>query len=76
MGDFFAMGGYAPYVWVAFGVTGLVVIGNAVAAFRRERMIRERLRQRILRRAGARMERHSQQDLPTAGTRGKHYDAA
>jgi heme exporter protein D len=26
MGNFFAMGGYAWYVWMAYGVTALVVV--------------------------------------------------
>jgi heme exporter protein D len=51
MGEFLAMGGYAQYVWTAFGVTFLIVIGNVVAARRRWRMTRDRLSRRVERQA-------------------------
>jgi len=35
MAEFFAMGGYAPYVWSSFGLTAVVLIVNVVAARRR-----------------------------------------
>jgi heme exporter protein D len=31
MSDFFAMGGYAWYVWMAYGVTALVIVWEIVA---------------------------------------------
>lgn len=37
--DFFAMGGYAFYVWTSFGVTALVLIANAWVARRREKSL-------------------------------------
>jgi len=35
--DYLAMGGYAPYVWPAYGLTALVMGGLAVQAVRRLR---------------------------------------
>lgn len=29
MTEFFQMGGYAPYVWSAYGITLLVIVANA-----------------------------------------------
>ena len=37
MAEFFAMGGYAQFVWSAFGLTLVVLILNIVAARRRLR---------------------------------------
>ena len=34
MSDFLAMGGYAPYVWSAYGITLLVILLNIWAARR------------------------------------------
>lgn len=34
--DFFAMGGYAAYVWPCYGLTALVLLWNAWAARRSE----------------------------------------
>ena len=35
LGDFFAMGGYAFYVWTSFGLTALVVVWELLALKRR-----------------------------------------
>jgi heme exporter protein D len=35
MSEFFAMGGYAPYVWTAYGITLVVVVLNVWSARRR-----------------------------------------
>lgn len=35
MNEFFAMGGYAMYVWLAFGLTFAVLLGNWLLARRR-----------------------------------------
>ena len=35
--EFFAMGGYAPYVWGAYGLTLILLVINIVAARRRLR---------------------------------------
>jgi heme exporter protein D len=32
MNEFLAMGGHSPYVWTAYGITLVVVIGNIWAA--------------------------------------------
>jgi heme exporter protein D len=37
MGEFFAMGGYAAYVWSAFGFTILVLAGLWILSWRRMR---------------------------------------
>lgn len=34
MSEFLYMGGYAPYVWSSYGVTLIVLIYNAWAAYR------------------------------------------
>ncbi len=53
-----AMGGYAGYLAVAYGVTALVILGNLVAARWRFRKTRQRLREQLSRRAG-RAEGHN-----------------
>lgn len=38
MSEFFAMGGYAGYIWSAYGISALVLIGltlESIAAYRR-----------------------------------------
>lgn len=52
MSDFFAMGGYAAYVWPAYAVSALVLSGLALAVWRRGRTLRRRL-QEAQRRADA-----------------------
>ncbi len=47
MSDFLSMGGYAEWVWSAFGLTVVVLIGNVVAAGRRYRQAIERLQVRL-----------------------------
>ena len=37
MSEFFAMGGYGLYVWGAYGVTALVIVGELVALRARRR---------------------------------------
>jgi len=41
MNDYFAMGGYAAFVWPAYAMSALVMIGLAVTAWRNLR-VRER----------------------------------
>ena len=43
MSEFLHMGGYAPYVWSAYGVTLAVLIYNAWAACRRHAKLLGRL---------------------------------
>jgi heme exporter protein D len=38
--EYFAMGGYATYVWGSFGLSFIVILGNIIAA--------QRLRRRVL----------------------------
>ena len=40
--EFFAMGGYAFYVWTSYGIAAVVLVANVVApALRRRRLARE-----------------------------------
>ena len=49
--EFFHMGGYAFYVWSAYGVTFIVLVANVVVPMARARELRARLARQ------ARMER-------------------
>lgn len=49
--EFITMGGYAAYVWPAYGITLLVMLVNAIMPGRRQRALLQRL-QRQLRRKG------------------------
>ena len=40
---FLAMGGYAAYVWPAYGIALIVLAANAVVPHRRERALRRRI---------------------------------
>jgi len=46
-GAFFAMGGYAFYVWGSYGVTALFLILEVVFLLMRKRTITQRLGRRI-----------------------------
>ena len=52
MTEFFAMGGYAKYVWPAFGIPAIVLVVNLLAARRQLRQTRERLQLRLVRQSG------------------------
>ena len=41
---FFAMGGYALYVWGVYAVAAIILVVNVVIAMRRRRSVIERLR--------------------------------
>lgn len=41
--EFFAMGGYAYYVWGAYGVTALLMVVEVVLMLRRKRTLGQRL---------------------------------
>ncbi len=43
--DFFAMGGYALYVWGSYGVTALVLAIEVVLVLRKKRSVLHRLAQ-------------------------------
>ena len=62
---FFAMGGYAAYVWPAYAVFFIVLIADSLApGLRRHRVLRE-LRARLTRQS-ARQQRHSPPSAPSA----------
>jgi heme exporter protein D len=44
MKEFFAMGGYAWYVWGSYGITALVIAAETVAVKARARRAREEAR--------------------------------
>ena len=41
--EFLVMGGYAPFVWPAYGLTFIVLILNAVIPWRREKRLKRKL---------------------------------
>jgi heme exporter protein D len=43
MTDFFAMGGYAAFVWPAFGITAIVLVGLLIVSLRGVRVREARL---------------------------------
>ena len=47
MHEFLTMGGYAAYVWPAYGMALLVLIANAVVPVRRLARLRASLRRRL-----------------------------
>lgn len=47
MNEFLAMGGYAAYVWSAFGITAFAMITLAFIAWRADRRARLHIKQRI-----------------------------
>jgi heme exporter protein D len=49
--EFFAMGGYAPYVWSTFGLTLVVLVINVITAKRRLRGVQQQLKLRLARAA-------------------------
>ena len=61
---FFAMGGYAAYVWPAYAVFFIVLIADTVAPRLRRRRILGELRVRLARQS-ARQERHSTSPAPS-----------
>jgi heme exporter protein D len=44
LAEFFAMSGYAGFVWPAYGIAALVLVGLLVASMRQLRQAREMLR--------------------------------
>ena len=49
MAEFFAMGGYAFYVWISFGISAVVLIANYVWASMSHRRQLSRVARRIRR---------------------------
>ncbi|APX91938.1 heme exporter protein CcmD [Halomonas sp. 1513] len=62
--DFFAMGGHAPYVWSAWAVTALLLLGSVVyARAERRQLIRDlQRRERRERRVGSEPARNLADD--------------
>ncbi|MGE3774033.1 MAG: heme exporter protein CcmD [Gammaproteobacteria bacterium] len=50
LAEFFAMGGYAVYVWSSYALAAVVLIWNAVQPLRRERRLLQTLAGRARRR--------------------------
>jgi heme exporter protein D len=46
--DFLAMGGYALYVWGAFGMTVLVMLLETWLTLRQQRAVRQRIARQLL----------------------------
>ena len=44
--DFFAMGGYAFYVWTAYGLSAVVLIANALLPAKREKSLLNQIAKR------------------------------
>ena len=51
--EFFAMGGYAAYVWGSFGVTALVVVAELWQLRRKRRQVLAELRREFSEQEGA-----------------------
>lgn len=47
--EFLRMGGHAPYVWACYGITLGVLVGLAIAPWRRQWAFERSERQRLLR---------------------------
>ena len=47
--EFFTMGGYATYVWPAYGITAVVLIANAILPGRQQRSLLKELSRRGMR---------------------------
>ena len=51
MSEFFNMGGYAGFVWPAYGLALVILVVNIVIPRRSERQLREQIAHRIRREA-------------------------
>lgn len=45
--EFFAMGGYAFYVWGSFGLTALILAGEPILVARRRKQLLSRLKRQV-----------------------------
>lgn len=52
MAEFFAMGGYAFYIWGSFGVTAILLLGEVILVRRQHRTLIQRLGRMIRMNAG------------------------
>jgi len=51
LSDFFAMGGYAGYVWSAFGITFFVMIALLISSIRRHKYLLIEVQDKVARQA-------------------------
>jgi len=49
LAEFFHMGGYAFYVWTAYGIAFVVLVGNVLAPLFCQRRLRQELQRRARR---------------------------
>ncbi len=47
MAEFFHMGGYAFYVWSAYGIVVLVMVANVLMPLRKRRILMDNLKRRV-----------------------------
>lgn len=53
LAEFFAMGGYAVYVWSSYALAAVVLVWNVVQPLRRERRLMQSLAGRARRRSAS-----------------------
>ena len=70
--DFLAMGGYAAYVWPAYGVFFLVLIADTLAPTVRRRQVLRALRAQLARQAA----RHARKDSDSIPGSASHPSAS
>jgi heme exporter protein D len=46
--DFFTMGGYAAYIWSAYGIALMILVGNLISAWRSKRKMLQKIKQQFL----------------------------
>ena len=51
LAEFFHMGGYAFYVWTAYGITALVMIANIILPWQRHKQLRAQIARKLKREA-------------------------
>lgn len=49
LADFFAMGGYAFYVWTAYGISAVLIISNMWLALRGQQQVRGHIARQLRR---------------------------
>ena len=51
--EFFAMGGYATYVWSSFGITLVVLVANVIATRQQRRRVEKEIAAIVTERKGS-----------------------
>ncbi|MCE8016667.1 heme exporter protein CcmD [Halomonas sp. MCCC 1A17488] len=72
--EFFAMGGHAPYVWSAWGLTAVLLLGAVLHARVERRQVLRQLRRRV--RREARQAGHAGEAQPIQTSRGRSTNEA